>query len=73
MLRQEGTGAAGGFLVPQGFLEKITERLKAFGGISGEAEHISTSQGNALPWPTNDDTAALGEIVPENGGTSWRC
>ncbi len=63
----EGTGAAGGFLVPQGFLEKITERLKAFGGISGEAEHIATSQGNALPWPTNDDTAVLGEIVPENG------
>lgn len=62
----EGTGAAGGFLVPAGFLQKITERLKAFGGISGEAEHVNTGSGNPLPWPTNDDTANTGEIVAEN-------
>lgn len=62
----EGTGAAGGFLVPQGFLTKITERLKAFGGIAGEAESIDTGSGNPLPWPTNDDTANTGEIVAEN-------
>jgi HK97 family phage major capsid protein len=62
----EGTGAAGGFLVPAGFIQKITERLKAFGGISGEAEHIDTGSGNPLPWPTNDDTANEGEIVAEN-------
>lgn len=62
----EGTSAAGGYLVPQGFLQKITERLKAFGGIYGEAEHIDTATGNPLPWPTNDDTANTGEIVAEN-------
>lgn len=62
----EGTGAAGGFLVPTGFLNKITERLKAFGGIAGEAETIDTGNGNPLPWPTNDDTANEGEIVAEN-------
>jgi HK97 family phage major capsid protein len=62
----EGTGAAGGFLVPQGFLTKITERLKAFGGIAAEAESIDTGSGNPLPWPTNDDTANAGEIVAEN-------
>jgi HK97 family phage major capsid protein len=62
----EGTGAAGGFLVPAGFLSKITERLKAFGGIAGEAERIDTGSGNPLPWPTNDDTANEGEIVAEN-------
>ncbi len=66
----EGTGAAGGFLVPTGFLEKITERLKAFGGVAGEAERISTSMGNTLPWPTNDDTANQGEIVAENAAAA---
>lgn len=62
----EGTGAAGGFLVPTGFVTKITERLKAFGGIAAEAESIDTGSGNPLPWPTNDDTANVGEIVAEN-------
>lgn len=62
----EGTGAAGGFLVPAGFVQKITERLKAYGGIAQEAEHISTGNGNPLPWPTVDDTANEGEIVAEN-------
>lgn len=62
----EGTGAAGGFLVPTAFVTKITERLKAFGGIAAEAESIDTGNGNPLPWPTNDDTANEGEIVAEN-------
>lgn len=62
----EGTGSAGGFLVPTGFVTKITERLKAFGGIAAEAESIDTGNGNPLPWPTNDDTANQGEIVAEN-------
>lgn len=62
----EGTSSAGGYLVPQGFLAKITERLKAFGGIYGEAEKVDTGTGNPLPWPTNDDTANSGEIVAEN-------
>lgn len=62
----EGTGAAGGFLVPTGFVNKITERLKKFGGIQAEAEDIDTGNGNPLPWPTNDDTANEGEIVAEN-------
>lgn len=62
----EGTGPAGGYLVPEGFVNKITERLKAFGGLSAEAEHIPTTTGNPLPWPTVDDTANEGEIVAEN-------
>lgn len=64
--QSEGTNTAGGYLVPEGFLNKITERLKAFGGIAAEAETITTDSGNPLPWPTNDDTANQGEIVAEN-------
>lgn len=62
-----GTGAAGGFTVPEGFRAKIVERMKEFGGIANAAEVITTDSGQDLPWVTNDDTANLGEIVAEAG------
>jgi HK97 family phage major capsid protein len=65
--QSEGTGGGGGFLVPEGFRNQIIERMKAFGGIANEAETITTDSGQALPWPTIDDTANLGEIVDEGG------
>ncbi|MGI8425544.1 MAG: phage major capsid protein [Actinomycetota bacterium] len=64
--QSEGTGAAGGYLVPEGFRNNIIERLKKIGGLSAEVEHVPTSTGNPLPWPTEDDTANEGEIVAEN-------
>lgn len=65
--QDEGVGSEGGFLVPEGFRNKIIERMKAFGGIANEVETITTDSGNPLPWPTVDDTANLGEIVDEGG------
>jgi HK97 family phage major capsid protein len=62
-----GTGTAGGYLVPEGFRNKLVERRKAFGGIANAAEEIVTSTGNPLPWPTIDDTSNTGAIVAENG------
>lgn len=64
----EGTSAAGGFLVPEGFRATIIEAMKAFGGVQGGADSISTSSGQPLPWPTNDDTANVGAIAAENAG-----
>jgi len=63
----EASGAAGGYTVPDGFRNKIIERMKAFGGIQSAAEVITTSSGNPLNWPTMDDTANSGEIVAEHG------
>ena len=65
--QSEGTNTAGGYLVPQGFRAKLVERMKQFGGIAAEAEEITTSEGNLLPYPTVDDTANIGEIVAEGG------
>lgn len=65
--QSEGTNTAGGYLVPQGFRAKLIERMKQFGGIANYAETITTSEGNALPYPTVDDTANIGEIVAEGG------
>lgn len=65
--QSEGTNTAGGYLVPQGFRAKLVERMKQFGGIANEAETITTSEGNLLPYPTVDDTGNIGEIVAEGG------
>lgn len=63
----EATGAAGGYLVPEGFRNKLIERMKAFGGIANGAEILTTDSGQPLPYPTNDDTSNTGEIVNEGG------
>lgn len=60
-----GVDAAGGYTVPDGFRVKLVERMKAFGGLAGEVETITTETGNPLPWPTLDDTANQGTIAAE--------
>jgi HK97 family phage major capsid protein len=63
----EGTGTEGGYLVPDGFRQKLVDRMKAFGGIGNVVEQFETSDGRDVPWPTLDDTGNEGEIVEEGG------
>jgi HK97 family phage major capsid protein len=63
----EGTPAAGGYLVPDGFRQRLVDRLKAYGGVASLAEEVTTDTGNNLPWPVLDDTANEGEVVNEHG------
>lgn len=67
-LRAQGVGTttAGGFLVPPGYREVLSETLKAYGGLINYANVITTSTGNPLQWPTNDDTGNVGAILSEN-------
>jgi HK97 family phage major capsid protein len=66
--QSEGTPSEGGFLVPDGFLQKIVARTKAFGGLDAVVDNITTDTGNFLPWLTEgDDTGNLAEQVDENG------
>lgn len=60
-----GTDGAGGFLVPDLMRDKIIDRLKAFGGLAGAVEEITTSGGETLRWPVLDDTANTGVIAAE--------
>jgi len=60
-----GTDSAGGYLVPDQMRDRITERMKAFGGLANAVEVITTSGGNPLRWPTLDDTANSGVIAAE--------
>lgn len=62
----EGSSAAGGYLVPSGFRQKLVEVRKAFGGFSAEVEPLSTDTGAPLEYPTNDDTANEGDITGES-------
>lgn len=61
-----GTDSAGGYTVPDGFRDKMVETMKAYGGLLSLVDIITTSTGNDLPWPTNDDTANIGAILGEN-------
>jgi len=59
-------GTAGGYLIPTELQNRITEAMKAFGGILGVANVITTDSGNPLNWPTSDETNAVGAILAEN-------
>jgi HK97 family phage major capsid protein len=61
-----GIPADGGFLVPPGYRAVMTETLKAYGGLINHANVVTTSTGNPLQWPTNDDTGNVGAILNEN-------
>jgi len=61
-----GTGAAGGFTVPEDFWRSLEESLLAFGGMREVSTVIRTDSGADLPVPTTDDTANKGVILAEN-------
>ena len=62
-----GTGATGGFTVPEGFMNKLVEAQLAFGGIrNAPITKITTTSGNDIPVPTGDDTGNTGELLGEN-------
>jgi HK97 family phage major capsid protein len=66
--RAQGTDvpADGGYLVPDGFRQTMTETMKAFGGLLNLANVITTTTGNTLSWPSNDSTSQVGAILAEN-------
>lgn len=64
--QSSGTNNTGGYSVPQGFWNKVTETMKAYGGLMGSVNVLNTDSGNAIPWPTVDDTANVGAILSEN-------
>ena len=65
-----GDGTQGGYTVPDGFLNRITSRLKKYGGIAEFAEEITTSNGESLRWPTNDDTGNSAAIATEGSAVA---
>lgn len=62
-----GTGASGGYLVPESFSNKIFEHRKYFGGVRDVAGSLTTASGADMPWPNNDDTGNTGAWLGEGG------
>jgi HK97 family phage major capsid protein len=64
-------GVQGAFLVPTGFQYELEQALKAYGGMRQVARLLPTATGNALPWPTSNDTGVSGEQVGENTAVTF--
>jgi HK97 family phage major capsid protein len=63
---QSLTGSAGGYTVPQGFINQLEASLLAFGGMREVATILRTAEGNDLPIPTVSDHSNVGAILAEN-------
>jgi HK97 family phage major capsid protein len=58
--------AAGGYLVPDEWRDKLVECMRSFGGFINEAEQINTSHGRTMNWGTIDDNDVEAAITPES-------
>ena len=67
-----GTTTAGGFTVPQDsrFMSLVESSLVAFGGMRQASTIVRTDNAQAMPIPTDNDSAQTGELVAENGATA---
>ena len=67
-----GTDSAGGYTVPEGFSGEIDKAMAAWGPMwdASIVRELNTSTGNALPWPTVDDTSKTGELKAENAAVT---
>jgi HK97 family phage major capsid protein len=63
---QTVTTTGGGFLIPQGFSDQLDDAVKAFGGMFQAAYVFDTATGATFPWPTDNDTGNVGELLGIN-------
>lgn len=64
-----GTGSEGGYVIPEGFQNRLEIAALAFGGGMTDpavVDVLRTATGNPLPIPTSDDTSNTGERIAEN-------
>lgn len=47
-------------------LAKVVEQMKAYGGIAGVAQILTTSDGRTMEWATADGTDEVGVLLGEN-------
>lgn len=63
---QSTTTTAGGYTIPEGFAGRIVEYMKYISGLLSWANIMRTATGNTIPFPINDDTSNVGELIGEN-------
>lgn len=57
--------SAGGYLIPQGFSNRLQEEMALWGGMLENVDVFRTATGNQVDWPTVDDTGATGALLAE--------
>jgi HK97 family phage major capsid protein/HK97 family phage prohead protease len=66
-----GTTTEGGYAVPQGFLNKLTECRTAYGGFMNAAENVTTTNGIPLEWPSMAaEVSTRADIVAEGAAST---
>lgn len=55
-----------GLLIAPNFMTGIESALKAYGGVREVSTIINTESGAVLPFPTDNETTAVGAIIAEN-------
>lgn len=64
---QTVTTSGGGYLIPEGFSNKIESALLDYSGImAAPTMKMRTDSGNDLPWPTVNDTSNKGALLGIN-------
>lgn len=59
-------GDKGGYTVPTTLLNKVFEKMKAYGGLASVAQLLMTDSGNVIEWATSDGTEEEGELIGES-------
>ena len=67
-LRAQGVGVAtaGGYLAPEGWRDTIVEAIDSIANMAAISDVLTTTSGETINWPTEDDTANEGAILAEN-------
>ena len=63
---QSTTSTEGGHTTEPGFVQNLERALLQFGGVRRVATILRTATGNALDWPTVNDTGNTGVLLGEN-------
>ena len=65
-----GSYSSLGFFVPTGFVNKVEQAKKWYSSFDDIAQVMKTSTGNALPYPTSNDTAQAATVISEASETT---
>lgn len=59
------TSGAGKETIPQGFMAELERKTLEFAHVRQVCRVVKTASGNAMPWPTVDDTSNTGVLLTE--------
>jgi HK97 family phage major capsid protein len=62
-----GSYSSLGYFVPTGFSGQVEDAKKWYSSFDDICEVMKTASGNAIPWPTNNDTSNRATIIGEAG------